>query len=499
MRRVLPFLCVLAALAACRESEPGDPAEPGYSYFTLSPATLPSALEDTPYSAQMLAGGKLADADQQPLEWSIGWGSLPPGMSLPASSTTTNYLQGSPTTPGLYHFGIRVKSQFGSADVTFDRTLNVVPPGNLVITTVGLASGTQGSAYSESLSAAGGTGVGYTWSIISGALPPGLALDSRNGALNWGSFSQSGQLDQGQGGGMLAEASGICASRRNPGIYWVHDDSGATAELFAVDATGNVRQRYSLGYTPTDWEDIAIGPGPDPLREYLYIGDFGDNGLSRGDCHLVRVEEPLIPATPGSPIALSHERFYFMYSGGAQNCESLLIDWDTGTPYLVEKTAGAPRVQKFPMPLSAAWTAGNPVTLVSVPVGSGLPSTLTAADASRDARRVVLRGYSGGVEIARPQGASFDSIFMASPTAVAMPGGQQHEALCYSADGELLVTTTEIASGTSAPIHVSAAAPDPGFTTISGTPAAVGLYSFIVQVRDSAGNTALRGFVITIQ
>ena len=26
-----------------------------------------------------------------------------------------------------------------------------------------------------------------------------------------------------------------------------------------------------------DWEDIAVGPGPDPQKTYIYIGDIGGN------------------------------------------------------------------------------------------------------------------------------------------------------------------------------------------------------------------------------
>jgi len=49
--------------------------------------------------------------------------------------------------------------------------------GGLTITTASFADGTVGAAYSQSLSATGGT-VPYTWSIISGKLPAGLTLNS---------------------------------------------------------------------------------------------------------------------------------------------------------------------------------------------------------------------------------------------------------------------------------------------------------------------------------
>jgi hypothetical protein len=61
-------------------------------------------------------------------------------------------------------------------DVVFDA-------GNaLVITTASLANGIPGAPYSTNLTASGGT-TPYTWSIISGSLPPGLTLNTNSGAI----------------------------------------------------------------------------------------------------------------------------------------------------------------------------------------------------------------------------------------------------------------------------------------------------------------------------
>ena len=35
---------------------------------------------------------------------------------------------------------------------------------------------------------------------------------------------------------------------------------------------------YNLtGAKMRDWEDIAVGPGPEPNVDYLYVGAIGDN------------------------------------------------------------------------------------------------------------------------------------------------------------------------------------------------------------------------------
>jgi arabinan endo-1,5-alpha-L-arabinosidase len=51
-----------------------------------------------------------------------------------------------------------------------------VVPNPLAITILSLAGGTVTLSYSTTLTAAGGTGTGYQWSISAGTLPPGLAL-----------------------------------------------------------------------------------------------------------------------------------------------------------------------------------------------------------------------------------------------------------------------------------------------------------------------------------
>jgi hypothetical protein len=355
----------------------------------------------------------------------------------------------------------------GAPFIRYDNcTINVHPAGELYIVNASLPEGATTSPFSQTLTAQGGTGVGYTWSVVAGALPPGLTLGGNNVTLAWSAFTPSGAVTQ-TIVPRLSEVSGICASRSQPGVFWVHDDSNNAASIYAINAAGALLQRYDLSTTNGDWEDICLGPGPG--GDCIYIGDIGDNGSVRSDCHLLRVVEPTVPATPQAPIALTFEAFYFTYPGGAQNCESLLIDWGSGTPYLVEKTGGTVRVHKFPMPLSTAWTAGSPTTLV--PVTSTITgNSLTGGDASLDARRVILRNGGAATEYARPQGATFEAIFTQTGTAVSVPGGQQYEAICYSSDGTKLFSTTEIASGTSQPIWSSDATPGPNTTTISGTP-----------------------------
>src|SRR6185503_17529847 len=90
----------------------------------------------------------------------------------------------------------------------------------------------------------------------------------------------------------LAEVSGITPSRSAPGGWWVHNDSGDQARLYALDASGKLLGTFNVtGAKNRDWEDIASGPGLDGAPA-LYIADIGDNESKRDDLVIYRVKEP---------------------------------------------------------------------------------------------------------------------------------------------------------------------------------------------------------------
>src|SRR6476660_5572829 len=75
----------------------------------------------------------------------------------------------------------------------------------------------------------------------------------------------------------LAETSGIAASRRASGVWWVHNDSGDRARVFAIGNDGRDLGEFDLaGAAAVDWEDIAVGPGPSAGTSSLYLADIGD-------------------------------------------------------------------------------------------------------------------------------------------------------------------------------------------------------------------------------
>ncbi len=99
----------------------------------------------------------------------------------------------------------------------------------------------------------------------------------------------------------LGEVSGIVASRRHPGIFWVHNDGDNAAELYAIDAEGQLRATLQVaGVRNVDWEDLASFELNG--RHYLLIADTGDNGGIRKTLSLHVVEEPQDIVKPGQDI-----------------------------------------------------------------------------------------------------------------------------------------------------------------------------------------------------
>ncbi|HTK75119.1 MAG TPA: putative Ig domain-containing protein, partial [Gemmataceae bacterium] len=133
--------------------------------LTITTTALPPGVVGAAYSFAFSATGGTGG-----YAWSITAGQPPAGLALNASGT----LAGRPTTPGTSNFTVQVKDSAGTG-ATKALSLTVTP-STLSITTQSLPPATQGTAYSQALTASGGTG-GYRWSIDAGDLPTGLALD----------------------------------------------------------------------------------------------------------------------------------------------------------------------------------------------------------------------------------------------------------------------------------------------------------------------------------
>ena len=249
----------------------------------------------------------------------------------------------------------------------------------------------------------------------------------------------------------ISESSGLVASRTTPGAYWTHNDSGDGPFIYALDTCGESLGTFRVnGAQARDWEDIAAGPGPQPNKSYLYIGDIGDNNSVRPEVVVYRVAEPALSAStrkftksrPGSTEAA--EAIRLKYPDGKHDAEALLVHPRTGNIYIVTKVLIAnPAVYEAVAP----FTSGQPITMRRVGethVPSIFGGVITGGSISPDGKRVALCDYFQGYEIVLPAGTSnFDDIWKQKMTGFDLGKRKQGESITYRLDGKALLATSE--------------------------------------------------------
>ncbi len=346
----------------------GDPPPP--PPLAITTTTLPGGTVAQPYSQSVTATGGTSTG----YSWSVVSGSLPPGLALSPTGTPSATLSGTPTAPGTYNFTVQVADSAASTD-TQALAVTITAAPALTITTTTLPGATVGAAYSQSVTATGGT-TPYTWSVVSGSLPPGLALSPT--------------------GTPSATLSGTPTTE---GTY-----------NFTVQVTDNVAatdtQALSIVVSPSSPSTAPVfgsaGTAAAALASTLNVPYPAGVGANDALILLVLTKDTVDISTPPG-----------FTEGGARNQGSLRAEWfwkrasgsESGT-LTVTKASGANlffgRMYRF----TGVTTSGSPHEAAAV--AGGTTSTLTPADVTTlgTNRRVValtaleddlaLGSYTGG-------------------------------------------------------------------------------------------------------
>jgi hypothetical protein len=143
---------------------------------TISTTSLKAWTQGVDYAqgiAQTLAG---TSATGTALTWSLANGTtLPPGISLAANGALT----GTPTQAGTFTFTVKATDAVGNS-ATKDLNIIINPAPAMLNTT--FPAGNIGANYNQTIARTGGTAP-LVWSV-SGALPPGLTLDTATGVIS---------------------------------------------------------------------------------------------------------------------------------------------------------------------------------------------------------------------------------------------------------------------------------------------------------------------------
>jgi hypothetical protein len=137
----------------------------------VSTGSLPQGMSGVAYDQALAVSGGRA-----PYTWSAVSG-VPAGLTV----TAGGHVSGTPSAAGTSQLVVKATDRDGRS-ATKTLAIEILAPG-ISITTSSLPTAQKDEAYDAALTALGGTAP-YTWTLESGTLPAGLALDSSTGHIS---------------------------------------------------------------------------------------------------------------------------------------------------------------------------------------------------------------------------------------------------------------------------------------------------------------------------
>lgn len=239
----------------------------------------------------------------------------------------------------------------------------------------------------------------------------------------------------------LIEISGVAASRINPGVLYIHNDSGNPDQVYLTNGNGDNIGTLNMPVPNRDWEDIAVGPGPEPGKTYVYLGDIGDNNSVYPSVHIYRFLEPDLTglAFPVTLNITNVDDIELKYPEGPVNAETLMVDPATKDIYIATKESNLSKiyVAKYPQNTTSA--------TVLTPVVELYFNKATGGDISPDGTEILLRSNELIWYWKLPAGTSISSGLMMQPEVAPYANNEpQGEGVGFAADGSGYYTDTEI-------------------------------------------------------
>ena len=264
----------------------------------------------------------------------------------------------------------------------------------------------------------------------------------------------------------LEEASGLAASISNPGFLWTHNDGGDEARIFLIDKEAHHKATVRFANTKLrDWEDIAVGPGPVEGKNYVYVGEIGDNEAKHKYKFIYRVEEPVVDwaRTPDTTLN-AIDVIKFQMPDGARDSESLMVDPLTRDIFIISKREAKVNLYRLPYPqstteeitaeLSVAKLEFNQYEekIVSEKNGEKLTNgyhsdyynQIVSCDISHDGSEVLVKSYSSVYYWKREKNESIPDLLKRTPTRLPYFPEPQGEAITFDVTGAGYYTLNEV-------------------------------------------------------
>lgn len=248
----------------------------------------------------------------------------------------------------------------------------------------------------------------------------------------------------------VVESSGLACSRRAPGRWWTHNDSGGAAVLYAFDERGRSVGRCSVRpLAAFDWEDMASCTLDG--KPYLLVGDIGDNLHVRPRRTIHVIEEPRFgdggdrpdADAPTTVLTKPRLRLVVRMPKGNPDIEALAVDPGQRAVYLMTK-----RPQDRPE---------EPAVLYRLPIPDRQPDEalaieriatvhlprVTGMDLSPDGRRLVVLAGGRALGFERRGEEGWAEALSREPVPISTRRLARPEAVAFAADGRTVCLTEE--------------------------------------------------------
>lgn len=237
---------------------------------------------------------------------------------------------------------------------------------------------------------------------------------------------------------LLEEVSGLVVSSQYPNRLYVHTDSGGEAAVVALDTLGNELGKIALaGLSNRDWEDLAIGPGPNGTH-YIYLADIGDNDAKYPEVYLYRFLEP---AGFQEIVSQDIQAAKLNYQGGPRDAETFLVDPISGELFIISKREQKNALYRVP---ADAFEKGKALLEKSQEFSF---TSAVGGDISKDGRQILIKNYLEVFYWTRLPNQSISEALQSLPLRLPYRPEPQGEAIGFNFKGNAYFTISEKRNG----------------------------------------------------